>query len=74
LRQTVDSVARFFSAPLTETDPQLAAALGCELDRQRDGIEPVFCHLVAMLDMDMRRLVILQAIEEKNGILLYKGR
>src|SRR5258708_24786121 len=33
------SVDRFFSAPLAETDPELAAALGMELDRQRDGIE-----------------------------------
>src|SRR5450631_2738470 len=33
------SVARFFSASLAETDPELAAALGMELDRQRDGIE-----------------------------------
>ena len=33
------SAARFFSAPLAETDPELAAALGLELDRQRDGIE-----------------------------------
>jgi glycine hydroxymethyltransferase len=33
------SVDRFFSAPLAETDPELAAALGLELNRQRDGIE-----------------------------------
>ena len=33
------SVDRFFTAPLAETDPELAAALGLELDRQRDGIE-----------------------------------
>jgi glycine hydroxymethyltransferase len=33
------SVDRFFSASLAETDPELAAALGSELDRQRDGIE-----------------------------------
>ena len=33
------SVDRFFSASLTESDPELAAALGLELDRQRDGIE-----------------------------------
>ena len=33
------SVDRFFSASLAETDPDLAAALGHELDRQRDGIE-----------------------------------
>src|SRR5450631_1033490 len=33
------SVDRFFSASLAETDPELAAALGMELDRQRDGIE-----------------------------------
>ncbi len=33
------STHRFFSASLVETDPELAAALGLELDRQRDGIE-----------------------------------
>lgn len=33
------SAARFFSAPLRETDPELAAALGAELRRQQDGIE-----------------------------------
>src|SRR6266702_2087897 len=33
------SVDRFFSAPLAETDPELAAVLDRELDRQRDGIE-----------------------------------
>ncbi len=30
---------RFFSAPLAETDPELAAAIGRELARQQDGIE-----------------------------------
>ena len=30
---------RFFSAPLTETDPELAAAIHSEFDRQQDGIE-----------------------------------
>jgi glycine hydroxymethyltransferase len=30
---------RFFSAPLAETDPELAAAIGAELRRQQDGIE-----------------------------------
>jgi glycine hydroxymethyltransferase len=33
------SLARFFSAPLAETDPALAAAIGAELRRQQDGIE-----------------------------------
>jgi glycine hydroxymethyltransferase len=33
------SLQRFFSAPLTETDPELAAALSAELVRQQDGIE-----------------------------------
>jgi glycine hydroxymethyltransferase len=33
------SLARFFSAPLAETDPELAAAIGRELVRQQDGIE-----------------------------------
>jgi glycine hydroxymethyltransferase len=30
---------RFFSAPLAETDPELAAAIGREMLRQQDGIE-----------------------------------
>ena len=30
---------RFFNAPLAETDPELAAAIGHELRRQQDGIE-----------------------------------
>src|SRR5580700_5757482 len=33
------SPQRFFSAPLAETDPELAAALSAELIRQQDGIE-----------------------------------
>ena len=33
------SLQRFFSAPLAETDPELAAAIGHELARQQDGIE-----------------------------------
>jgi glycine hydroxymethyltransferase len=33
------SLARFFSAPLHETDPALADAIGAELRRQQDGIE-----------------------------------
>jgi glycine hydroxymethyltransferase len=35
----VASLQRFFSAPLTEVDPELAAAIGHELVRQQDGIE-----------------------------------
>src|SRR5437868_7337489 len=34
-----DNAASMFSAPLTETDPQLADAVGQELGRQRDEIE-----------------------------------
>ncbi len=30
---------RFFAAPLAETDPDIAAAIGAELVRQQDGIE-----------------------------------
>ena len=30
---------RFFAAPLADTDPELAAAIGAELARQQDGIE-----------------------------------
>jgi len=33
------STRRFFTAPLAETDPELAAAIGAELERQQDGIE-----------------------------------
>ncbi len=33
------SLHRFFNAPLAETDPELAAALGAEQIRQEDGIE-----------------------------------
>ncbi len=33
------SLQRFFAAPLAETDPELAAAIGRELVRQQDGIE-----------------------------------
>jgi glycine hydroxymethyltransferase len=33
------SLVRFFSAPLAETDPELAAAIGRELAREQDGIE-----------------------------------
>jgi glycine hydroxymethyltransferase len=36
---TAASIQRFFSARLVETDPELAAAIGAELDRQQDGIE-----------------------------------
>ena len=35
----VPNLDRFFSAPLGETDPELAAAIGAELRRQQDGIE-----------------------------------
>src|ERR1700723_2199587 len=33
------STQSFFSAPLAETDPELAAAIAAELHRQQDGIE-----------------------------------
>jgi glycine hydroxymethyltransferase len=33
------SLARFYAAPLAETDPELAAAIAGELHRQQDGIE-----------------------------------
>src|SRR3954452_8507201 len=36
---TAASTQRFFSAPLAETDPELAAAIRHELSRQQDGIE-----------------------------------
>jgi glycine hydroxymethyltransferase len=36
---TAASTQRFFAAPLAETDPELAAAIGAELLRQQDGIE-----------------------------------
>ncbi len=38
--QTVpQTLHRFFTAPLAETDPEIAAAIGAELVRQQDGIE-----------------------------------
>ncbi len=36
---TQHDTKRFFSAPLAETDPELAAAIRSELHRQQDGIE-----------------------------------
>jgi glycine hydroxymethyltransferase len=33
------ALAKFFAAPLAETDPDIAAAVGAELVRQQDGIE-----------------------------------
>jgi glycine hydroxymethyltransferase len=36
---TAASTQRFFSAPLAETDPELAAAIHAEFNRQQDGIE-----------------------------------
>ncbi len=33
------SLQRFFAAPLAQTDPELAAAIGREMVRQQDGIE-----------------------------------
>jgi glycine hydroxymethyltransferase len=36
---TPASLQRFFNAPLADTDPELAAAIGRELVRQQDGIE-----------------------------------
>src|ERR1700677_5293051 len=33
------ALERFFSAPLAETDPELAAAIGAELLREQHGIE-----------------------------------
>src|SRR5450432_1892497 len=36
---TAASTRRFFSAPLVDTDPELAAVISAELDRQQDGIE-----------------------------------
>ncbi len=39
-KQTAPTILqRFFAAPLAETDPALAAAIGAELARQQDGIE-----------------------------------
>jgi glycine hydroxymethyltransferase len=37
--RSANSLDRFFAAPLAETDPDLAAAIGAELHRQQDGIE-----------------------------------
>ncbi len=38
-QSTASNLQRFFSAPLAETDPELAAVIGQELRRQQDGIE-----------------------------------
>ena len=38
---------RFFNAPLAETDPELAAAIGRELARQQDGIELIASENIA---------------------------
>ncbi len=35
----IANISRFFNAPLAETDPDLAVAIGRELGRQQDGIE-----------------------------------
>ncbi|MEZ7136089.1 serine hydroxymethyltransferase, partial [Komagataeibacter sp. SM21] len=38
---TIDQAGlrQYFHAPLTEADPDVAAIIGAELERQRDGIE-----------------------------------
>src|ERR1700693_506457 len=38
-QSTAASLQRFFTAPLADVDPELAAAIGHELVRQQDGIE-----------------------------------
>ncbi len=38
-QMTHSNLQRFFAASLRESDPELAAALGSEMKRQRDGIE-----------------------------------
>ena len=53
------SLARFFGAPLAETDPDLAAAIGAELVRQQDGIE-----LIASEN------IVSQAVLEAQGSVL----
>ena len=64
------ALQRFFNAPLAETDPELAAAIGRELARQQDGIE-----LIASENMVSR------AVLEAQGSVLtnkyaegYSGR
>ncbi len=37
--QPAANLDRFFTAPLADSDPELAAAIGAELHRQQDGIE-----------------------------------
>src|SRR6201994_2547472 len=44
---TTASIQRFFSAPLAETDPELAAATRHELGRQQDGIELIASENIA---------------------------
>jgi glycine hydroxymethyltransferase len=51
--------ASFFAAPLAETDPEIAEAIGLELDRQRDEIE-----LIASEN------IVSQAVLEAQGSVL----
>src|SRR3954469_3333097 len=44
---TAASAQRFFSAPLAETDPELAAAIRHEFDRQQDSIELIASENIA---------------------------
>src|SRR3954447_20900145 len=44
---TAASTQRFFSAPLAETDPELAAAIRHEFDRQQDSIELIASENIA---------------------------
>jgi glycine hydroxymethyltransferase len=39
MHRTPYALDRFFTAPLADSDPELAAAIGAELRRQQDGIE-----------------------------------
>ncbi len=39
MHRTPHALDRFFTAPLADSDPELAAAIGAELHRQQDGIE-----------------------------------
>ena len=56
------STERFFTAPLVETDPELAASLSAELRREQDGIE-----LIAS-----ENLVSLAVLEAQGSVLTNK--
>ena len=67
------AVDSFFSSPLTETDPDLAAAIGRELGRQRDEIELIASENIvsqAVLDADAVMGQVVQVTPFSSTVLL----